>query len=214
VRYRVALLSRTDAKRRRAKLPWYKDEDRHAVAYLEMTLRTRKRGRFPSIRQAAMLAACAKEGVLDRERTISGAPQNNIAPTGRRNSPVSPCLKNGYRELEISHLNRWLGGVALENCALRLRRKHRSWSKGNSLAKAWLHRMAQAWAAATYPHAVRRDFQQEPTAICQAAARAANESAFFQATLLPHLHVQESDEVNRIHCQSVSIHILTQAKQR
>jgi hypothetical protein len=28
-----------------------------------------------------------------------------------------------------------------------------------------MHEMAQAWAAATYPHAVRRDLEQEPTAL-------------------------------------------------
>jgi hypothetical protein len=203
----MALLLRINAKRGRPRMSWHNDEDRHAVAYLEMTLRTSKRGRFPSIRQAAMLAACAKEGVLNQARMISGAPQRQLAPTGKRKSPVHSSLKSGYRELEFSHVNRRQGGAALENCALRLRRKHRTWSKANSLEKAWLHQMAQAWAAATYPHAVRRDLKKVPAAICQAAAQGANEVEFFETVLQPHLQAQETDEENRQYCQSVSVHI-------
>jgi hypothetical protein len=75
------------------------------------------------------------------------------------------------------------------------------------MARDWMHNMAQAWAAAAYPHAVRRELNQEPTAICQTAAQAANEMEFFETKLLSHLHAQETDEVNRLHCQSVSIHI-------
>jgi len=153
-----------------------------------------------------MFAACAKEGALGTEQMFSGAPPQKLAPTGKRNSPVSPSLKGGYRELELFHVSRRQGGAALENCALRLRRKHRTWSK-NSMARLWLRKMAQAWAAATYPHAVRRELNQEPTAICQAAAQAANETEFFEKKLLHHLQAQERDEENRLHCQSVSVHI-------
>ena len=117
--------------RGRPKIAWRNDEDRHAVAYLEMTLRTSKRGLFPSVRRAATLAACVKEGDLRMERNIPGAPPQQLAPSGRRNSPVQPSLKGGYRELELSHVSRRQGGVALENCALRLRRKHRTWSKNS-----------------------------------------------------------------------------------
>jgi len=206
MRHPTARPRRINAKLGRPKIAWRNDEDRHAVAYLEMTLRMSKRGRFPSVRTAAMFAACAKEGVLTTERTISEAPPQQLAPTGKRNSPVHPSLKGGYRELELSHVSLRQRGAALENCALRLRRKHRTWSK-DSEARAWIHKVAQAWAAATYPHAVRRELNQEPTAICRAATQAANETEFFETILLPHLHAQETDEVNRLHCQSVSVHI-------
>ena len=205
MRYRTARPRRINAKLGRPKIDWRNDEDRHAVAYLEMTFRTSKRGRFPSIRKAAMFAACVKEGDLRKERMVSGPPPQKLAPTGKRNSPVHPSLKSGYRELELSHVSRRQGAL-LANCALRLRRKHRTWSK-NSVASAWLHNMAQAWAAATYPHAVRRELNQEPTAICRAAAQAANEMEFFERKLLPHLDAQEKSEANRLHCQSVSVHI-------
>jgi hypothetical protein len=72
------------------------------------------------------------------------------------------------------------------------------------MARAWIRKMAQAWAAATYPHAVRRELNQEPTAICQAAAQAANEAEFLAEILLPHLQAQERDEANRLSCQSIS----------
>src|SRR5215831_6203856 len=205
MRHPTARPRRINAKRGRPKIDWRNDEDRHAVAYLEMTFRTSKRGRFPSIRKAAMFAACVKEGALRKERMVSGPPPQQLAPTGKRNSPVHPSLKSGYRELELSHVSRRQGAL-LANCALRLRRKHRTWSK-NSVASAWLHNMAQAWAAATYPHAVRRELNQEPTAICRAAAQDANEMEFFETILLPHLHAQETDEVNRLHCQFVNVHI-------
>jgi hypothetical protein len=70
-----------------------------------------------------------------------------------------------------------------------------------------MHKMAQAWAAATYPHAVRRDLEQESIAICRTAAQAANEVEFFETVLLPHLQAQEIDEANHQHCQSVRVHI-------
>jgi hypothetical protein len=206
MKHRKARSGRINAKLGRPKIPWRNDEDRHAVAYLEMTLRTSKHGRPPSIRKAAMLAACAKEGVLGMERMISGAPPQKLAHTGKRNSPVHPSLKGGYRELELFHVSRRQGGVALENCARRLRRKHRTWSK-NPMARAWRHKMAQAWTAATYPHTVRRKLNQEPTATCQAAAQAANETEFFEKILLPCLQAQERSEANRLHCQSVSFDI-------
>ena len=180
--------------------------DRHAVAYLEMTLRTSKRGRFPSVRKAAMLAACAKEGVLSMERMISEAPPQQLAPTGKRNSPVNPSLKGGYRELELFHVSRPQGGVALENCALRLRRKHRTWSK-NSMQRAWMRNMAQAWAAATYPHAVRRELDQSRPQYVKLQRKLRMKTEFFEAILLPHLHAQETNKANRLHCQSVSVHI-------
>jgi hypothetical protein len=198
----MARPGRVNAKRGRPKIAWHNDEDRHAVAYLEMTVGTSKRGRFPSVRNAAMRAASLKEGILNTVRMVSGAPPQQLAPTGRRNSPVHPALKDGYRELDISHVDRRQG--ALANCALRLRRKHRTWSK-NSAEGARMHKMAQAWAAATYPHAVRRQLNQEPTAICQAAAQAAGETEFFEKVLLPNLQAQERDEENRLHCQSVSV---------
>ena len=206
MRHRTVRPGRVNTKLGRPKAAWQNDEDRHAVAYVEMMLQTSKEGRLPSVRQAAMFAACAKEGVLGMERTISGAPPQKLAPTGKRNSPVSPSLKGGYRELELFHISRRHGGAALENCALRLRRKHQTWSK-NSMASVWLRKMAQAWAAATYPHAVRREFNQEPTAICLAAAQAANETEFFEKIFVPHLRAQEKSEANRLHCQSVSVHI-------
>ena len=179
MRHRTVRPGRINTKLGRPKAAWQNDEDRHAVAYLEMTLRTSKGSRFPSVRKAAILAACAKEGVLGTEQMISGAPPQKLATTGKRNSPVSPSLKGGYRELGSFHVSRRQGGAALENSALRLRRKHRTWSK-NSMARVWLRKMAQAGAAASYPHTVRRELNQEPTAICQAAAQAANETEFLE----------------------------------
>jgi hypothetical protein len=206
MRHRRAGPGRINAKLGRPKIDWRNDKDRRAVAYLEMTLRTSKGGRFPTGRYASKLAACAKEGVLGTVRVISGASPKQLAPTGKRNSPVRPSLKNGYRELELFHVSRRQGGAALENCALRLRRKHRTWSE-DPTARAWMRKMAQAWAAATYPHAVRRELNREPTAICQAAAQAANETKFFEEILLPHLQAQERDEANRLSCQSISFDI-------
>jgi hypothetical protein len=191
MRHRTARPGRINANRGRPQIDWRSDEDRHAVAYLEMTLGTRKGGRFPSVRYASKLAACVKEGVLGTVRVISGASPQQLAPSGKRNSPVRPSLKNGYRELELFHVSRRQGGAALENCSLRLRRKHRTWST-DPMARAWMRKMALAWVAATYPHAFRRKFNREPTAICQAAARAANEAEFFEKILLPHLQAQES----------------------
>jgi hypothetical protein len=75
------------------------------------------------------------------------------------------------------------------------------------MIRVWLREMAQAWAAASYPHAVRRELKQEPTAICQAAAQAANETEFFEKVLLPHLRAQQKSEENRLCCQSVRVHI-------
>jgi len=206
MRHRTIRPRRINTKLGRPKAASQNDEDRHAVAYLEMTLRTSKGSRFPSVRKAAILAACAKEGVLGTEQMFAGAPPQQLAPTGKRNSPVSPSLKGGYRELELFHVHRRQGGTALENCALRLRRKHRTLSR-TPTASVWLRKMAQAWAAATYPQAVRRELNQEPTAICQAAAQAANETEFFEKVLLTHLRAQEKSEANRLHCQSVSVHI-------
>jgi hypothetical protein len=206
MRHRTVRPERLNTKLGRPKAAWQNDEDRHAVAYLEMTLRTSKGSRFPSVRKAAMFAACAKEGVLVTEQMFPGAPSQQRAPTGKRNAPVSPSLKGGYRELELFHVSRRQGGAALENCALRLRRKHRAWSK-DSMARVWLRKMAQAWAAASYPHAVRRKLNQEPTAICQAAGQAATETEFIEKILVPHLRAQEKSEENRLHCQCISVHI-------
>ena len=103
--------------RGRPQLPFYADEDRHAVALLHMMLGTSIEGKLPSIRVAAWRAACSKEGRLLDERNQPGAPSPQLAATGRRNSPIPRALKDGYRELEFEHVELRQGGTALENCA-------------------------------------------------------------------------------------------------
>jgi hypothetical protein len=193
--------------RGRPQLPLYADEDRHAVALLHMMLGTSIEGKLPSIRFAAWRAACSKEGKLLNERNVGGAPRRQLAATGRRNSPIPRALKTGYRELEFGHVKLRQGGTALENCALRLRRKHREWCRPGAKEKSWVHAMARAWAAAMYPHAVRRKLQDEPTTVCQEAARALGESSFCEAVLLPFLQAQEGSTENRHQCEWVGLRI-------
>jgi hypothetical protein len=190
----------------RPRISFRADKDRHAVALLEMMLNTRMNGRFPSERTASALAACGKEGHLQGAQLINHAPIAELAPGGRRNSPTHSALKDGYQEFEIGHVELRQGGTALTNCALRLRRKHRRWSKDSS-ARDWLRPMAKAWAAAMYPHALRRDCKQEPSDICRAAAAAAGEVDFLDRRLLPFLRDQEASAENRLMCQIVTFDI-------
>jgi hypothetical protein len=199
--------ARGNAMRGRPQIHLLADKDRHAVALLHMMLCTAIGGTLPSIRVAAWRAACAKEGALQNVRNISGAPAPRLADTGRRNSPVSRALKNGYRELEFGHVERRQGGTALENCALRLRRKYREWCRPKAKEKTWIDAMARAWAAAMYPHAVCRDLQQNPTIVCEEAARAVGERSFCEAVLLPFLRAQEASHENRLQCERVRFRI-------
>ena len=180
------------------------DEDRHAVALLDMALKTKINGRLPSERLASKRAACCKEGVLQETRIINHAPTAELAPGGRRNSPTHSALRDGYQELEMGHVESRQGG--LTNCALRLRQKRRRWSKDRS-GRDWLRRMAEAWAAAMYPHAFRRDCKGEPEDICRAAATAAGELDFLDRHLLPFLRDQEASAENRLMCQIVTFDI-------
>jgi hypothetical protein len=197
----------TNAVRGRPRIRLQTDIDRHAVALLQMMLCTSIGGHFPSVRLAAMRAACGKEGDLRKIQNVSGGPKPLIAGTGRRNSPVPRALKNGYRELEFGHVDRRQGGTALENCALRLRRKHRAWCRPGTAEKSWIDQMAQAWAAAMYPEAVRRDVRQNPATVCRAAARSAGEESFCKAILLPILRAQQASLENRLQCERVRFRI-------
>src|SRR6476619_4211696 len=84
-RYRAAP---ANAMRGRPQIPLQADNDRHAVALLQMMLCTSIDGSLPSVRVAAMRAACSKEGDLQEVRNVSGAAKPLLAGTGRRNSPV------------------------------------------------------------------------------------------------------------------------------
>jgi hypothetical protein len=191
------------AKLGRPRIPFHADEDRHAVALLEMMCKTRINGRLPYERMASMRAALCKEGRLQGAQLVNHAPIAELAPGGRRNSPTHSALRDGYQELEMGHVESRQGGTALTNCALRLRQKRRRWSKDQS-ARDWLRRMTEAWAAVLYPHALRRDCKQEPSDICRAAATAAGELDFLDQHLLPFLRRQEASAENRSMCQRVT----------
>jgi hypothetical protein len=130
------------------------------------------------------------------------APEKILAATGRRHSPVKPIFKQGCRELILGHVDRRQGGDALDNCAQRLRRKHREWSRQKS-AKEWIRSMAHAWAAAMYPRAIRRDRHEDAASICIRAACSAGEERFLRSTLLPVLCSNDASEQNRLFCQKV-----------
>jgi hypothetical protein len=179
------------------------DEDRHAVALVEMMCSTKIGGKLPSVRVASWRAAFLTEGRLLSAYTSSNPPPDQLAPSGRRNSPINPALKNGYRELQLGHVDKRQGGDALDNAAQRLRRKHRDWSKDGRVEKIWLQLMAIAWAAALYPHAARRDYQYDPAVVCRLAAAAAHEESFCEAELIPKLDDQQASALNRQFCQRV-----------
>jgi hypothetical protein len=189
-------------RRGRPTVPFRRDPDRHAVALTEMILRTSISGRKPTGRLASQRAAIFKEGALLSDRTVLDPPQRHLAPTGKRHSPVKLIFRQGYRELIMGHVDRRQGGDALCNCAQRLRRKHREWSR-HKTAKAWLRAMAGAWAAAMYPHAIRRDQQQDPAEVCIQAALAAGEEQFLDSTLLPFLSSREASRENQLFSQNV-----------
>jgi hypothetical protein len=195
------------ATRGRPQIHFHTDADRHAVALLHMMLSTSIGGTLPSIRVTAWRAACAKEGALQKVENVIDAPKPGLAPSGRRNSPVPRALKNGFRELEFKHVERRQGGTALENCALRLRRKHREWCRPKAQEESWIEAMAQAWAAAMYPHALRRELQQNPATVCERAARAVGEGSFCEAVLLPFLRAKEASDENRLQCERVKFRI-------
>ena len=189
-------------RRGRPSVPFRMDDDRHAVALTEMMLHTAIDGRTPTERFASWRAAIAKEGRLLTDRTIPEPPKRHLAPTGRRHSPENPLFNEGYRELTMGHVDRRQGGDALVNCAQRLRRKRRAWSKRKA-QKEWLKLMAQAWAAAIYPHAVQRDRQEDPADICMKAAVSAGEQQFGESTLLPLLRSNETVSRKRQRCEQV-----------
>src|SRR5262245_41758819 len=113
----------------RPRTPYRRDEDRHAVALVEMMLHMSIGGITPSTRRAAWHAAFYKEGHLRASSTFTTPPPRASNPTLTRKLPVPPALKGGYDQLGMAHVNRRQGGTALENCSLRLRRKHREWAK-------------------------------------------------------------------------------------
>ena len=57
----------------RPKKPFFEDEERYEVAFVEMGLRTKINGRLPSRRQAAQRAALLRDYDL-QQRTTSGKP--------------------------------------------------------------------------------------------------------------------------------------------
>jgi hypothetical protein len=58
-----------------------------------------------------------------------------------------------------------------------------------------------------YPHAVRRELQQNPASVCKRAALAAGEGSFCEAVLLPFLRAQEASYENRLQCERVKFRI-------
>jgi hypothetical protein len=184
--------SRPGVRLGRPTIQYRSDEDRHAVALLEMMLHTSIGGKSPAVRRAASHAAFCKEGRLQASSTFTTPPPRDLNPTLTRKLPIPPALKGGYQQLDIAHVNRRPGGTALENCSLRLRRKRREWAKPNSEPMRWLGFMALAWAAALFPDTVRRELKREPLDVCRAAARAAGEHDFLEKVLLPHLNSQNN----------------------
>jgi hypothetical protein len=73
--------------------------------------------------------------------------------------------------------------------------------------------MAQAWAAAMYPHAIQRDWKEDPANVCIEAAISAGEEQFLETTLLPLLHSKQvSLEKPRALRKSDLLDFLIQAK--
>jgi hypothetical protein len=178
------------------------DEDRHAIALMGMMLRTTVKGKLPSQRYASMLAAGTKEGRDPAIATTGQPPTPHLAPTGRRKSPMRAWMKDGYREVSLSH-ERKAGGAALDNCAQRLRRKFQDWSKPGSLEDIWLHHMGRAWAATFYPHAVSSQIGGNPEDIGRSAAQMAGELDFFEKALLPVLKQNLQSPENTAFCEKV-----------
>jgi hypothetical protein len=189
-------------RRGRPLAPFRTDQDRHAVALSEMMLGTTINGHALTVRNASCRAAIAKEGHLHSDVTVSEAPEGRLAATGRRHSPVKPIFKQGYRERIFGHVERHPGGHVLDNCAQRLWRKRREWLR-HETKKAWVRAMAQAWAAAMYPHAIRRDQLQDPATVCAHVAMAAGEEQFLYSKLLPCLRANEASDENQMLCQNV-----------
>ena len=178
------------------------DEDRHAVALLGMMRRTTVKGKLPSERYASGLAAIAKEGRDPAIATIGQPPTPHPAPTGSRNSPMPGWMKDGYREVSVSH-ERNAGGAALENCAQRLRRKLGDWSKPRSSENIWVQYMGRAWAATLYPHAVFREIGDDPEEVGRSAAQMVGELEFFEKVLLPVLKQNLKSSENIAFCEHV-----------
>jgi hypothetical protein len=187
----------------RPPISFREDEDRHAVALLGMFRRNTVNGSPPSERYASMLAAASREGRDPAIATIGQPPTPHLAPTGRRKSPIPAWMKKDrYREVSVSH-ERNAGGAALENCAQRLRRKHRDWSKPSSPENSWMLQMGRVWAATLYPHAVSREIGDDPERIGRSAAENAGEVEFFEKVLLPVLKQNLVSPENTAFCDQV-----------
>jgi hypothetical protein len=167
-----------------------------------MMRRTTVNGKLPAKRYASMVAAVAKEGRDPAIATTEQPPTPHLAPTGRRKSPMRAWMKDGYREVSVSH-ERNAGGAALDNCAQRLRRKFQDWSKPGSLEDIWLHHMGRAWAATLYPHAVFSEIGDDPEELGRSAARKAGELEFFEKVLLPVLQQNLQSPENTAFCEKV-----------
>jgi len=168
------------------------DVDRYAVAYLLMRTRARFNGKLPSLRQAAALALLGKENYNHDAKIVeSHAPE--LAPSGRRNSPLKRCLREGYLKLEFLHGEKKAAGAAFEAGIKRLLRKHHQWMKPNTPQRHWLEFMCIAWQAAAYPHVTRAMTGTDPALFCFCAARRAGETAFCTHVLLPLLRSQDAN---------------------
>ena len=171
----------------RPSITFTKDEDRHAVAFLEMRRRLRINGKPVSGRMASMLAAIAKEGRLLNETSHKGPPPRRLAPSGHRDSPQKPALRNEYVERSYTHYEKAAVSSAFESLAKRLSRKHRA-SRTSSRSRFWVLAMARAWLSACHPEVVQRIWKRDPERMCASESAAVGESEYAEKVLLPLLH--------------------------
>jgi hypothetical protein len=189
-------------RRGRPPKPFLDDEDRYEVAFLEMWMRTEINGRLPSRRQAAQWAVLLKDFDLALPPRFLPAAQPQPAPTGHRNSPIKPGLKENFNEDTYSHRTMRAAGAAFDAAVKRLESKHRKWMASDTPEGAWIDCMADAWQAATYPQ-VMRDMGLNPERVCLQASTNARELGFAVTYLLPLLRAQQASARKRL-CISIS----------
>ena len=160
------------------------------MAVVEMFKRVAINGHPLSKRQAAQRAALLKDFDLELTTQNASAPSPQLAPTGRRNSPIGASLQDGFDEHAFRHKKLNAGvGHAFDATTKRLERKHRKWTSAGKIEAAWLDDMADAWMAATYPQEIQRQGL-DPVEVCLTAASRAGEREFAERYLLPLLEAQ------------------------
>jgi hypothetical protein len=135
------------------------------------------------------LAILCKENYIHAARIVD-SPKPELAPSGRRNSPLKGCLRDGYLEREFLHAEKKAVGAAFEAGIKRLLHKYEQWMKPNTTQRHWLEFMCLAWHAAAYPHETQAITGSDPAQFCFCAARRAGETPFCANVMLPLLRLQ------------------------